>query len=186
MNAMTNTHTYLAHILPSTDLYDGQKMIPLSDPMFRAAIIRSMQEFVNKTQPPILIEHKREGKSYGKVIGLFEDDEGIYVSFEVVDDIREGMENGEFRFVSPTIAWNFKADDYNPEEDNVYPAALLEVSLVSVPRHYTRQQDLQELNVSMMGIYSQWSGECEYYELKGAERASLLAGIDKALDTILG
>ena len=149
---MRNKH-YLAHILPASDLYDGDKLIPLGDSLFRSAIIKSVQAFVDKTMPPILLEHQRDGKSYGKILGVFEDDDGIYVSMEPNDDVAEGIDKGEYRFVSPTIAWNFAADDYDPSLDNKYPAALLEVSLVSVPRHYTRQQDLQELNSSMLGTY---------------------------------
>jgi hypothetical protein len=133
-----------------------------------------------------LIEHQRNGKVYGKVLGVFEDDDGIYASFSVNEEIAEGIESGNYRFVSPTIAWNFAADDYDLEEDNRYPAALLELSLVSVPRHYTRQNDLQELNVSMMGVYHQWDNETELYELRGAEGASMLANIDKALKDIIG
>ena len=179
------TNTYLAHILPDTDLFDGQRTIPLSDPMFRSLIVQSMQAFVDKAQPSVLIEHQRNGKSYGKVLGVFQDDDGIFASFSVNDDIAAGIEKGEYRFVSPTIAWNFAADDYDEEEDNRYPAALLELSLVSVPRHYLRQQDLQELNVSQMGIYHAWDQNTEIYELRGAEGASLLAGIDKHLKDVL-
>lgn len=181
-----NNNTHLAHILPNTDLFDGQRTIPLSDPHFRSLIVQSMAAFVEKTQPSVLIEHQRNGKVYGKVLGVFEDEDGIYASFSVNDDIAEGIEKGEYRFVSPTIAWNFAADDYDVDEDNVYPAALLELSLVSVPRHYTRQADLQELNVSMMGLYHQWDNDTEMYEMKGAEGASMLAGIDKALKDIIG
>jgi len=181
-----NNNTFLAHILPNTDLFDGERTLPLSDPYFRTLIVQSMQAFVDKTQPSVLIEHQRNGKVYGKVLGVFEDDDGIYASFSVNEEIAEGIENGNYRFVSPTIAWNFAADDYDIEEDNRYPAALLELSLVSVPRHYTRQNDLQELNVSMMGVYHQWDNETELYELRGAEGASMLANIDKALKDIIG
>ena len=181
---MKTHNTFLAHILPNDDLFDGTRILPLSNPDFKSLIIQSMQAFVDKTQPSVLIEHKREGKVYGKVLGVFGDDEGIYATFEVNEEIAEGIENGEYRFVSPTIAWNFKADDYKEYEDNVYPAALLELSLVSIPRHYTRQQDLQELNVSMMGVYHAWDGS--YYALQGAERATLMPGIDKHLKGLLG
>ena len=180
-----NNNTYLAHILPNTDLFDGQRTLPLSDPMFRDLIVQSMQAFVDKTQPSVLIEHQRNGKSYGKVLGVFQDEDGIYASFSVNDDIAEGIEKGEYRFVSPTVAWQFAADDYDPELDNRYPAALLELSLVSVPRHYTRQNDLQELNVSQMGIYYQWDQDTEIYEMKGAEGASMVASLDKHLKDLL-
>jgi hypothetical protein len=177
-------NTFLAHILPSSNLYDGDKTIPLSNEEFRNLITLSMDLFVQKTNPPILIEHEQKGKVFGKVLGVFEDEEGIYCSFQVTDDIAKGIDNGEYRFVSPTIAWNFKADDYNEEEDNTYPAALLEVSLVSVPRHYTRQQDLQELNQSMLGIYNAWDGS--YFALRGAEEAALLANVDGHLKRLIG
>ena len=176
-------NTFLAHILPSTNLYDGNKVIPLSNDEFRNLITVSMDLFVQKTNPPILIEHEQKGKVFGKVLGVFEDEEGIYVSFEVPEKIAAGINNEEYRFVSPTIAWNFKGDDYDPEEDNTYPAALLEVSLVSVPRHYTRQQDLQELNQSRMGVYHQWDGS--YFALRGAENAALVANLDKHLKDLI-
>ena len=141
---------FTAHILPDSDLFDGDKMIPLSDPQFRAAIVRSMQDWVEKCRPNILIQHDEDGGTYGRVTDVYESHDGIYVDGVVTDaEVAQRMSEGGYRFVSPTIAWNFAADDYDPEADNRWHAALLEVSLVSIPRHYTRQRDLQSYDAGM-------------------------------------
>jgi hypothetical protein len=95
-----------------------------------------------------LKEHKPDGGSYGFVDNIFEDDNGdIYATVNITDpQTIEEFENERYRFVSPTVAWNFRGDDWNPELDNTWDAALLELSLVSVPRHFTRQQEILELS----------------------------------------
>ena len=139
--------TILANILPGSDLFDGEKLIPLSSKSFRANVVKSLKQWVEKVKPNLLKEHSPDGGTYGVVDNIFEDDDGdIYATVNITDpQTVEDFENNKFRFVSPTIAWNFRADDWNPELDNTWDAALLELSLVSIPRHFTRQQELSEL-----------------------------------------
>ena len=140
--------TILANILPGSDLFDGDKIIPLSSTAFRKSVVSSLKNWVDKTKPNLLKEHKPDGGSYGFVDNIFEDDNGdIYATVNITDpQTIEEFENERYRFVSPTVAWNFRGDDWNPELDNTWDAALLELSLVSVPRHFTRQQEILELS----------------------------------------
>ena len=140
--------TILANILPGSDLFDGDKIIPLASTAFRKAVVSSLKSWVDKTKPNLLKEHKPDGGSYGFVDNIFEDDNGdIYATVNITDpQTIEEFENERYRFVSPTVAWNFRGDDWNPELDNTWDAALLELSLVSVPRHFTRQQEILELS----------------------------------------
>jgi len=140
--------TILANILPGSNLFDGEKLIPLGSKSFRADVVKSLKQWVEKVKPNLLKEHNPDGGTYGVVDNIFEDDNGdIYATVNITDpQTVEDFENNKFRFVSPTIAWNFRADDWNPNEDNTWDAALLELSLVSVPRHFTRQQELTELS----------------------------------------
>ena len=140
--------TILANILPGSDLFDGDKIIPLASTAFRKSVVSSLKNWVDKTKPNLLKEHKPDGGSYGFVDNIFEDDNGdIYATVNITDpQTIEEFENERYRFVSPTVAWNFRGDDWNPELDNTWDAALLELSLVSVPRHFTRQQEILELS----------------------------------------
>ena len=169
-NAEVAPKTFLANILPNTDLFDGSKKIPLSDKGFRQTVVKSMKDWVEKTKPNILKEHKPDGGSYGVVEDVFEDKDGIFAKVSVTDsEIQKGMESKKYRYVSPTIAWNFAGDDYNEKEDNKWAAALLEVSLVSIPRHFTRQLPIEEartqlsqfgnLNINDNVTISQFSAE---------------------------
>ena len=137
--------TYIVNILPVTYMFDGKLTSPLSDNKFRSIVVKSLKDWVSKAKPGLIKEHTPDGGSYGVVSGIFEDSKGIFAKIEVTDaKVIEGMESKRYRFVSPTIAWSFKADDYSHEENNVWPAALLEVSLVSIPRHFTRQVEIKE------------------------------------------
>ena len=82
------------------------------------------------------------------------------------------MSQGRFRFVSPTIAWGFEADD-----NQTYPAALLEVSLVSVPRHYTRQPDLQVQDSGMSYMSEELPQADTYYVGDAATIAAALSNV---------
>jgi len=172
---------FTAQILPDTDLYDGDKLIPLSDPQFRDTIVRSMQDWVDKVQPSVLIQHDEDGGQYGRITAVYEDWDGIFVDGIITDpDVASRMSQGGYRFVSPTIAWNFAADDYIPDRDNKWPAALLEVSLVSVPRHYTRQPDLQAYDTGLSQL-SETHTSSETYCLGNTTQiaVALSAALDK-------
>ena len=40
--------TILANILPGSDLFDGEKLIPLSSKSFRANVVKSLKQWVEK------------------------------------------------------------------------------------------------------------------------------------------
>jgi len=171
---------FTAHILPNTDLYDGDKLIPLGDPQFRELIVRSMQDWTEKVRPSVLIQHNENGRQYGRITDVYEAHDGIYVDGIITDpEVAQSMAEGGYRFVSPTIAWNFAADDHDPEIGNRWPAALLEVSLVSVPRHYTRQNDLQAYQAGLTQLSQENQHEDSYYL---SDAAMVVAALSAALD----
>jgi hypothetical protein len=167
-----NYKTILANILPGGDLFDGDKMIPLSDKAFRSRVVSSLKDWVITVKPNLLKEHKPDGGSYGFVDNVFEDDDGsIFATVNITDpQTIEEFENERYRFVSPTIAWNFRGDDWNEHDNNTWDAALLELSLVSVPRHFTRQQEILELS----GLH-----------YKGNDLSILSAELDEESDTYI-
>jgi hypothetical protein len=114
------------HILPAHDVfYDTQESkVDLSHD--RQLYMDSLKKWVTTIQPSVLFEHEPDGQSYGKVTEIFEDEDGLKGYIELID----GLElKGKLRFVSPRIAWN-----YVDVDGNKWPAALLELSLVSIPR----------------------------------------------------
>jgi len=166
---------FTCQILPDTDLFDGTKVIPLSDPQFRSTVVASLQEWVSLTQPNILKEHERDGGTYGRVLDLYEGAGGIYIDGIITEpEAAHDMSQGKFRFVSPTIAWGFEADD-----SKTYPAALLEVSLVSVPRHFTRQPDLQVHDHTRSYLSEELLQADTYYI---GDAATITAALSSALD----
>lgn len=168
---------FTCQILPDTDLFDGQKLIPLSDPQFRRTVVASLQEWVELTQPNVLKEHERDGGTYGRILDLYEGAGGIYVDGIITEpEAAQDMSQGKFRFVSPTVAWSFKADD-----GKTYPAALLEVSLVSVPRHFTRQPDIQVHDHARSSL-SQLNPSHDCYFMSDAAMVS--AALSSALDKL--
>lgn len=114
------------HILPASDVfYDTQESkVDLSSD--RQSYMNSIKSWVDKIQPSVLFEHEPNGQTYGKVTEIFEDEDGLKGYIELMDDMPL---TGKLRFVSPRIAWN-----YMDVHGTKWPAALLELSLVSVPR----------------------------------------------------
>lgn len=141
---MENKTKMLTHILPAKDLYDERNdlVVPLSDKTFFSTILASLKEWVATRKPSVIIEHDRNGEALGFVENIIEDENGIFA--EIVLENAEEAKNR--RYVSPTIAWNHKADDYSDRGDS-WPAALLELSFVSVPRH-SRQVPATETQMS--------------------------------------
>ena len=126
-------------------------------------------------QPNILKEHERDGGTYGRVLELYEGPGGIYVDGIITEPgAAQDMAQGKFRFVSPTIAWGFDADD-----GEKYPAALLEVSLVSVPRHFTRQPDIQVHDHARSSLNEELLEPDTYYM---GDAAIITAALSNALD----
>lgn len=157
MNNLYSEEPIKVHILPDDILHDGEHLIPLDDEEFRQLAFTSLIDGVNQTQPNILKEHKQTGESFGYVEELFEDEGGLYASLRLRKDQEELFRKGAFRFVSPSIAWNFTADD-----GKTRPAHLIEISFVDTPRHSLRQVPITELNkeiLSSMSIFSSVGNE---------------------------
>jgi hypothetical protein len=133
----------LAHILPKKDLFDSKLNIPLGDESFFKQVVSSLKEWVKTRKPNILLEHRRDGETLGEIVGIHEDEKGIFAEMVLNPDIDQKLQEGKFRFVSPTIAWNHKADDFGAH--GTWPAALLEVSMVACPRH-SRQIPMTQIN----------------------------------------
>lgn len=144
MQGLSKPKIIYANILPRQDLHDGETVIPLGTPSVYASVVNSLQLWVMQNRPNILKEHRLDGGSYGEVIVVQDrGQEGIWVGFTLTAAEQKKFEAGDFRFVSPTIAWNHRANDYNPAQNNIWPAALLEVSLVSVPRYFLGQKPMR-------------------------------------------
>jgi len=133
-----------AHILPASDLFDGEVVIPLGNKEFFDKVVASLSSWVEKVDVPVLVEHDRNGEQYGQVTDIVPSPDGIYAGFYLNEDYEQKFEEGKLRYVSVGLAWNYAADDYDPEADERLPAALLELSLVSIPRHKTRQTPISE------------------------------------------
>lgn len=133
----------LSHILPRKDLFDGQRVLPLSDPKFFGTIVASLREWVATRKPSIIKEHRRDGESYGEVVGIVEDERGIFAQVRFIPEAEAKLAEGKIKYVSGTFVFNHKADDFT--DKGVWPCSLLELSMVSVPRH-SRQISMQHLN----------------------------------------
>jgi len=145
-----------AHILPSSDLFDGEVVIPLGNKEFYDKVVNSMSSWVDRVDVPILVEHERNGEQYGQVVDIVSAADGIYAGFYLNEEYEQKYEDGKLRYVSVGIAWNYTPDDYDPETSDRIPAALLELSLVSIPRHKTRQTPIaehEEVNTSEQTSY---------------------------------
>jgi len=139
-------HEMRVNLLPKGDIYDGDDLIPLGNPAFYSKILKSLDEWVEQYQPPILKEHKKELGIWGEVVEIIDTDRGIDALVTLNPEAAAEIEEGKYRHVSVGIAWNFRADDYSPRQNNEWPAALLEVSLTATPRHALRQPTIGELN----------------------------------------
>ncbi len=135
--------TRLSHILPRKDLFDGQETLPLSDPKFFSGVVNSLREWVKTRNPSILKEHMCDGESWGSVTGIIEDDRGIFAEVELIPAGEAKLKEGKLSYVSGKFVFGHKADDFT--EKGAWPCSLLELSLVSVPRH-SRQISMQDLN----------------------------------------
>lgn len=138
--------TLFFHILPARDIDDGVNLIPLSDPDFRRRAFESIGAWVEEVQPPVLTEHETDGEIDGEIVDTIETEDGLWVEAEVTDDAYQAWVDRKVRHVSPQIAWNHRADT-----GEIIPAALLETSLVSIPRFAVGQKratDVRPLSMS--------------------------------------
>jgi hypothetical protein len=133
---------FLAHLLPRVEkLYvDEETTVDLSGDKYNH-VANSLIEFVNLTQPNVLMEHELDGGTRGRVVEAYSDEDGICAKIIIEEDSLPD----KFipRFVSPRIAWNHK-----DVTGTIWPAALLELSLVSIPRFLVGQKELLETKFS--------------------------------------
>ncbi len=80
-------------------------------------------------RPPILQEHKSEGRAWGLVVALRVKDDGIYADFELADGVRDQVQAGERPYISPSFFPTFE----HPHNGDELEFVLREVSLVAVP-----------------------------------------------------
>ena len=106
-----------AHILPASDLFDGEVVIPLGNKEFFDKVVASLSSWVEKVDVPVLVEHDRNGEQYGQVTDIVPSPDGIYAGFYLNEDYEQKFEEGKLRYVSVGLAWNYAADDYDPEAD---------------------------------------------------------------------
>ena len=125
---------YTGDMLPDRIFWpDAETQVDLSKDEDWTSVLESMQEYVRRVNVPVLKEHTPDGGEYGKVISVFEEDNKMKVTIAIeskdtLEDIEKG--NKKYKFISPRIRWN-----HRDVLGMVWPAALLEVSLVSVPRN---------------------------------------------------
>ena len=133
---------FLAHLLPRVEkLYvDEETTVDLSGDKYNH-VANSLIEFVNLTQPNVLMEHELDGGTRGRVVEAYSDEDGIQAKIIIEEDSLPD----KFipRFVSPRIAWN-----HRDVTGTLWPAALLELSLVSIPRFLVGQKELLETKFS--------------------------------------
>jgi hypothetical protein len=133
---------FLAHLLPRVEkLYvDEETTVDLSGDKYNH-VANSLIEFVNLTQPNVLMEHELDGGTRGRVVEAYSDEDGICAKIIIEEDSLPD----KFipRFVSPRIAWN-----HRDVTGTIWPAALLELSLVSIPRFLVGQKELLETKFS--------------------------------------
>jgi len=157
-----------ASVLPNSDLFDGEKMLPLGDREFYEATYNSLKDWIDRVDVPILVEHERTGEAYGSVTDVMKGNDGLYLGFYLNEDLEKKFEEGKLRYSSVGIGWNYRADDWKPGDDPV-PAALLELSMVSIPRHRTRQrpivgeEELDGMSTSYFGLELNPDGNTPYF-----------------------
>lgn len=130
------------HILPRVkELYDQEdRKIVLGDNF--DAYASSLAEYVELVKPNLLIEHELDGNSYGKIESIENTEAGVFAIASVVDpSVMKGK-----RFASPRIRWN-----HTDIHGRRWPAALLETSLVSVPRFMIGQEEIESINSMTYG-----------------------------------
>jgi len=130
------------HILPRVkELYDQEdRKIVLGDNF--DAYASSLAEYVQLVKPNLLIEHELDGNSYGKIESIENTDAGVFAIASVDDPaVLKGK-----RFASPRIRWN-----HTDIHGRRWPAALLETSLVSVPRFMIGQEEIESINSMTYG-----------------------------------
>jgi chemotaxis protein histidine kinase CheA len=134
---------YNLHVLPREALNDGQRTIPLGDPAFFAQAVGSIARWIaNVEKVPVLREHNRELGHMGRVLGVYTNDQGMYAQVEL-DHAPHAT------YASAHVVWN-----YTDNRGVKWPAALLELSVVSVPQFYVGQTELSPADQTFASVMS--------------------------------
>lgn len=134
---------FISHMLPKSEKIwtDDETCVDLSGNW--TAYAQSLVDFANLTKPNVLIEHEVTGGTHGRVLSAWHDAKGVWGKLEI--DETTLPQNQKYRWVSPRIAWHHI--DVNGKE---WPAALLECSLVSIPRFLVGQEEILETALSQI------------------------------------
>jgi len=144
------------HIIPAgiLDPGDGRPAVDFGDKRALQRAFEALRDFVSLAYAggagvgvPILVEHGKglDGARVGTATGVELDGDGIYAVADLLPQYDERFKSGEWRAVSPAIWWGFTGND-----GEIYPAAVLEVSFVSVPRIMLGQTPAEALDLSML------------------------------------
>lgn len=144
------------HIIPAgmLDPGDGKPSVDFGDKKTLQRAFEALRDFVALAYAggagvgvPILVEHGKglDGVRVGTVTAVELEPDGIYAIADLLPQYEARFKSGEWRAVSPAIWWGFAGND-----GEMYPAALLEVSFVSVPRIMLGQTPAEALDLSML------------------------------------
>jgi len=101
------------------------------DRAFGEALVEAFEFYAERSYfPPIWREHQAEGFTYGRVVSIFLDEDGINVTVEFPRLVAQWFDDGFLDSWSPSFLEDFK----DPHTNRVFPVVLRELSFVGV-RH---------------------------------------------------
>lgn len=113
----------------------------------RNTAVASVQKWLETYEPPVLIEHRRDGMVLGRVKkvkvctqreladqGVQSASDAALVSLQLDDEVAQHYDRGRIEYCSPGLAFN-----YTDDQGETWPLAITEVSLTGDPRMKTRQ-----------------------------------------------
>jgi len=126
---------------------DASEDDPAAGKLTRETALRSAREWLDTYQPPVLVEHRRDGMVLGRVVklacksredlaeqGLIASEDAVLASLELDDEVAEHYDRGRIEYCSPGLSLG-----YTDDQGKVWPLAITEVSLTGDPRMKTRQ-----------------------------------------------
>ena len=155
-----------------TTISGDPAVLDMGDASVSANVFDSLSRYVAAVKPPLLIEHKVDGLQRGRVVEVYvgknEDTGGqaICVGVELFDP--ELIEDANMiRRLSPYLL-----TDMQTVAGDVYPYALREVSIVSVPMIDEGQPDVRIAAASIVGLLR---AESSYANLAKDEETSAIS-----------
>lgn len=158
---------FRCEILPKSDRIwtDDSTAVTIGDwEIFADSIV----EFAGLTQPNVLIEHELTGGSVGRVLSVASTPSGL----DAVLDLDPALVPNGARWVSGRIAWN-----HRDLHGRLWPAALLEVSLTSIPRYLVGQPDMVALSQPLAPTITPTSELAALGETMTAEQIEVIRGL---------